>query len=82
MVTPVSSMDALIPGSRLRSEIDIARGESAARIGEEAAVLKLIALCEVDSIGIDELLERPPPSKLCVLPPVIWLYADIMGDCM
>ena len=57
---PVSSIDASIPGSRLRSEIDIARGERADRMGDEAAVLRDIALWEEDSIGMEELLGRSP----------------------
>lgn len=38
-VTLVSSMEALIPGSSLRSEIDIRLGESDGRVGEDGAWL-------------------------------------------
>lgn len=34
----VSSIDALMPGSKLRSEIDIRLGESAGRLGDEGAL--------------------------------------------
>ena len=39
-MTFVSSMEALIPGSRLRSEISILRGESAGFAGEEGILLE------------------------------------------
>ena len=53
-VMSVSAMEALIPGSRLRSEIDILLGDKAARTGEVLLLLhRLGTVCEEGSMRVE-----------------------------
>ena len=56
----VSWMDALIPGSRLRSEIDILLGDNAALIGDFGAVASGLDDCRT-GIGCFAIKGTSPP---------------------